>query len=280
MMGYCRYVAYVLGLVLCLNQGVYADHRVHPQPDTDSPMVFGVAPFMSPLALVKRLAPLRRYLSERTGHKLSIETAADARTFSEQTVKGRYDIVLTNPTFAAIALDSGNHRLLASQAKSLYGMLVVRKNSGYQNIGQLAGKTIGSPPEVGFLGQLIQPYLASVGLKGDRAARVKYFHSHNDSTTALRIGKTDAAFIAGFMWQHLVSKGYEIRELARSPEFPGLVVLSSDKIRQDISDDIKQALLELGSDDDSRQVLKKISMPRFREIEPAELDVVRPYLPL
>lgn len=270
--------ACLLGVLICLSFPLSAADRGQDGIG-EKPLSFGVAPFMSPLALLKRLAPLRQYLSDTISHEVVIETAPDAKEFARRSVEGNYDIILTNPTFATMVVDAGQYRLLLTQEKSLSGVLVVMENSAINSVDDLAGKTIGTPPRVGFLGQLAKPYIHDIGLKGDRAAVLKPFHSHNDSTAALRIGKIDASFIAGFMKQHLIDKGMKIREISRSPTFPGLTLLAHNRLASPVMDNIQGALLRLGESEVGQKLLKKISMSRFRTIEPAELDVVRPYLP-
>ena len=43
------------------------------------------------------------------------------KDFSKRTLNGRYDIVLTNPTFSLMAMDKGGFQIIASQKKKLSG---------------------------------------------------------------------------------------------------------------------------------------------------------------
>jgi len=148
MMWFCqsflRLLAIVISCVL-LSESVFANDDV----DNSSPdhLIFGVAPFMSPMALMKRMAPLRDYLSDSLGVKVLIETTIDAKDFSRRTLDGRYDFVLTNPTFSLMAIDRGEFQIVATQKKKLAGHFVVLESSGIQNIKELTGKRIGAPPK-------------------------------------------------------------------------------------------------------------------------------------
>jgi len=242
-------------------------------------ILFGIAPFMSPLALAKRMAPLRIYLNDELERNVSIETTTNAAAFAQNTLSGRYDFVMTNPTFALMALNQGNHKLLAAQKRSLSGVMVVLENSPVTTLEQLAGKNIGAPPQIGFLGQMIKPYLLSKGLSGEKAANITNYHSHNDSISALRLKKVDAAFIASFMQTHLIEKGLKIRVIDKTEDFPGLCILSSSRVPDSLNKSLKKALLGLDKTAENKKILEKISMPPFRDINAGELDIVKTYMP-
>ena len=155
-------------------------------------IVFGVAPFMSPLALVKRMSPLRDYLSQILGRPVVIETASHAGEFLQRSINGRYDYILTNPGFALKTYDSGKFLLLVTQKSKLKGQIVVMHESGIMKVNDLVGKTVGSPPKIGFLGQVIAPFVAGLGLIDENAIDIVYFHSHKDSVLALIDRTVDA----------------------------------------------------------------------------------------
>lgn len=211
----------------------------------DKPLIFGVAPFMSPVALVKRLSPLRDYLSKTLNHTVHIETTKSAKENIQTTLSRHHDLVLTSPTFALELVDSGMYDLQLTQTRPLSGLLVVLDNSPVKNVSELAGKKIGSPPANGFLGILSHKYLESLGLKDKKAVRVEHFYSHNDAISALRLGNVDASFIASFMKKHLAKQKLKVRILARSDDYPGLSILTSRNLKNDLATRITDALLKL-----------------------------------
>ena len=105
------YWLFVISLtVAVLSQSVHASAPEKSQtPVSENELVFGIAPFMSPLALLKRMAPLRDYLSKILGRPVRIETATDASEFTKRTLEGRYHFVLTNPTFSLLTEEKGDN---------------------------------------------------------------------------------------------------------------------------------------------------------------------------
>lgn len=246
--------------------------------DSPAPLVFGIAPFMSPMALVKRMAPLRDYLSEALGVEVIIETSNDAEEFVKRTLAGRYHFVLTNPVFSLRAMDQGDFQLLASQHRLMAGYFVVMEDSPIREVHDLAGRLVGAPPKVGFLGQLIMPLLESMHFPRSNMPRVKYFHSHNDAVAALRLGETDASFIVSFMEPHLLARGIPIRTIYRSRAYPGLSVLAHKRMSRQHTDRLQESLISMHRNIQGKRVLQTMSMPAFRSIEKDELESVRPYL--
>lgn len=242
------------------------------------PLIFGVAPFMSPVALVKRMSPLRNYLSKTLDRPVIIETTKDAKEYVPRALEGRYDLILGGPTFSLQMANSGLYDLKMIQSLPMVGHLVVLADSPIKTVEDLIGKKIGTPPEAGFLGQLSRTYFDQLGLKGDKAVEMQHFHSHNDAISALRLGETQASLIANFMEQHLNEKGIKIRTIVRTLEYPGLVVLTSSRLDEELVVNITNALLMLGKDDEGKKVLRAISMPSFKIISKRELEKVRPYM--
>lgn len=263
--------------VSMVNGPVYAREDI--TSSNSQRMIFGVAPFMSPLALVKRMAPLRTYLSDSMGVEIIIETTTNANEFSKRTLSGHYDFVLTNPTFSLIALDKADFQIVATQKNKLSGYFVVLETSDIKDIRSLSGKRIGAPPKVGFMGQLIEPYLRNNVFTDTKMPVIKYFHSHNDAISALRLGETDATLIVSFMEHHLRIKGVPIRTIHSTESYPGMTILATNKVSAQHVNTLRKSLFELDRNEEGRDVLKQISMSGFEELNRTELEKVRPYLP-
>lgn len=243
-------------------------------------LVFGIAPFMSPLALVKRMAPLRDYLSQEMGVEVVIETTNDATEFGKRSLSGKYDFVLTNPTFSLMALDQGGFQIVASQKKKLTGHFVVLEDSKINHIDDLKGLQVGCPPKVGFMGQLISPYLKSNFFSEKEMPRITYFHSHKDAISALRLKNIDATLIVNFMEKHLIAKNIPIRTIHKTDKYPGMTIIASNTLSSELFNRLKDSLFKIDQTDSGRQILKQISMSGYESLDKNELEKIRPYLPV
>ena len=107
---------------------------------------------------------------------------------------------------------------------------------------------------------------------------IKYFHSHNDAISALRLGKTDATLIVSFMEKHLRKNGLPIKTIFRTEAYPGMTILAKQKMAPELVNNLRTSLYALDQDDKGISVLKKISMTGYQELNIKELEKVRPYL--
>lgn len=264
-------------LIVCMlvNTSAAAEARNSP----DKPLVFGIAPFMSPMALINRMAPLRDYIAKALNMEVVIETTTDAREFAQRTLNGRYDFVLTNPTFSLMAMDSGQFLIIATQKKKLSGYFIVLENSDIHTIEGLAGNKVGAPPKVGFMGQLIEPYLQQFNFTPEKFPLVQHFNSHNAAVSALRLGDTDATLIVSFMEKHLRKKGLTFKIIHRTQEFPGMTILARHDMRPDMAKKLRYSLLNMDKHEKGKNVLSKISMPGYQKLDMTELEKVRPFIP-
>ena len=111
-------------LVLCLvcwlgmGSALVAEPAPQHAAPSDPVLSFGILPFQSPVTLFKRFAPLRDYLSRTLGRTVVIETAKDFPEFIERLGERKYDLVLTAPHIALLALDQGRYAPVASHTLS------------------------------------------------------------------------------------------------------------------------------------------------------------------
>ena len=252
------------------------DHISQPKSER---LVLGIAPFMSPLALIKRMAPLRDYLSSELGIEVTIETTTDAKQFSQRTLAGRYDLLLTNPTFSLMVMDKGNFVIIATQKKKLAGYFIALEKSNIKTIYDLTGKSVGAPPKVGFMGQLITPYLNSLNFSEGKLPTVKHYNSHNATVSALRLGDIDAILIVSFMEKHLRKSDLAFRIIHKTPNYPGMTFAVRKDLAPKIENKLSETLYALDQNEKGKEVLSKISMPGYEKINFDELEKVRPFLP-
>lgn len=240
---------------------------------------FGVAPFMSPVALIKRMDPLRQYLVDQLGVDFKMETSAVAKDFVKRTQEGRYDVIYTSPTFSLLAMEQTQVELVATLEINNAGVFLVNKQSRIVKLQDLAGKRVGAPPAFGFLGQLAISTVKNVGYSDMPQPEMIHFNSHNAAVSALRLGEVDAVMIVEFMEKHLRKKAPFYRVIHRTDDYPGLTVLVSRHIDQSIKDGLQQVLLDMHKNPAGQKVLSQISFPGFRLIDRAELEKVRQFIP-
>lgn len=242
------------------------------------PLIMGVLPFMSPIALFKRFAPLRDYLGTKIGRTVLLETAKDYPAFVRRANERRYDILLTAPHFVLLALDSGKYRVQATYSKPLAAIVLVRKSGNIRHLSDLAGKVVATPPPEAIITVIGRNLLTRAGLTGPRAPLYRNYPSHNAAYNAVIGGDADAAITTINVLQEAVADTRALRVLARSRNFPALGILTARDLPASLQQRIGRTFINMTHSAQGRAVLKQIAYPGYRPAQAAEFETLRPYL--
>lgn len=245
------------------------------RPDDREYLIFGFFPMESPIALFKRFAPLRDYLSIQIQREIRLETAKNFQQFSERTSQRQYDIVFTAPHMALYALDEDNYELAATFTKPLQSLFVVREKSHIVNVEDLEGTTIATPPTRAIVTMVGMKYLDAQGLK---AVRYKTYQTHNAAYSAVLGGEADAAIIANFIAKKAISENEALKIVAQSETFPGVGILIAKDLPEQLKQDIKKAIWSMKELPHGRKILKAIAQPGYNKADKQEFEVLRPFL--
>ena len=117
---------------------------------------FGVVPQQSSQKLAGKWGPICSYLSEKSGFRLRFTTAPDIPEFERRLLRGRYDFAYMNPYHYTVFSQKPGYLALAKQKdKQISGIIVVHKNSPYQDYRQLADQTIVFPSPAAFAASIL-----------------------------------------------------------------------------------------------------------------------------
>jgi phosphonate transport system substrate-binding protein len=117
---------------------------------------FGVIPHQSASEVARLWTPILAYLSEKTGMTLRLETAKDIATFEQRLMAEDYDFAYSNPlTYASLHHAHGYEAFAKEKDRILVGILVVRKDSSYHALIDLAGTDLAFPAEAAAAASII-----------------------------------------------------------------------------------------------------------------------------
>lgn len=250
--------------------------RAH-EPD-GQPLTFGILPFMSPIALLKRFAPLRDYLSQEIGHPVVLETARDYPGFVQRTSERRYDIVLTAPHFALQALDTGRYSVQATYLNELSAVILVRADSNIRSVQELAGKVIATPPPEAIV-TMVGRRLLGTYLEHQTPPLYRNYLSHNAAFRAVAGGEASAAIVTVNVVQQAKAPEMGLVELTRSQGFPAMGVLVASDLTQDLQRRTAAVFTAMHDHPTGRAVLRRIGYPGYRPAAAEDFDSLRAYVP-
>lgn len=240
----------------------------------------GVFPIVSSIALFKRFAPLKDYIEKQIGREIKLETARDFPTFVRRTADKHYDIVITAPHFSVLAADSGDYRIVARPKRDLVSLIVVEKNSSINELSQLAGKRVATPPSPALTTRSSKDYLADkLGLKGRNAPKYQAHKSHNAAYQSTLVNNTDAAIVSINAVNKALDKGIPLRIIGKIPALPAMATLVSAQQPDPLALKVEEALVGMEASEEGRAVLKKVGFPGYQSARLVDYEPVRPYRP-
>lgn len=271
MLGKASLLAMIAGLIV-IHLAFAADGR-----NKETKLLMGVAPFMSPDKLFKRLNPLRNYLSRELNREVVIEFSRNPAQLIERTDAGRYDFVFTGPGFALRALDSGRYLPGAIPVNLTTSVLLVSSSSAIKSIEQLKGKVISTPSQKGVTAMMAPNFFRENGFIKNEIPKMIPYGSHNAAFLAAQNGDVDAAFVAVFGYSDFIESGAHVREIARTKTYPGIGFIVAKRLPERQREGIITAILGLNNSIQGKEVLKKIAFPPFRRYSYEEFDNFRSY---
>ena len=161
------------------------------QAGTQKVLKIGVVPQFSPKRIITIWSPIIEELEQKTGYKFQIIGTPSIPEFEKEYQKGTYDIAYMNPYHSVVANQmQGYEAVLRDGTKSLFGVLVVKKEDNIRDIKELDGEKL-SFPAPNALGASL---LMRTELKTVHNIEIEpvYVKTHTNSYLSVLEGKTRA----------------------------------------------------------------------------------------
>jgi phosphonate transport system substrate-binding protein len=241
----------------------------------DRPLSVGIVPQQSPGELARLWTPVLKYLEQQTGVPLQFETAKDVATFDKRLLAGEYDIVFANPLVYAMALRPrlGYEAFAREKDRSLVGLLVVRKDSRYQTLADLAGSELAFASEAAFAASIIpRAQLDKQGI----AFTPHYVGSHDSVFLAVQKGLyAGGGGVARTLAMLPEPVKSQLRVLWTSASYPPHPFAAHPRVPADVVLRLQAALISMNGGEAGKAILKPLDFTGFIETRDADYDVLR-----
>ena len=267
-MGRCRYsaVRVVLGLAILLwLSAAWSQSPVRTYS-------FGVVPQQSASEVVRLWTPFVAYLGEKARVTLQVETAKDIATFEQRMMTEAYDFAYSNPlTYAVRHHGHGYEAFAKEKDRILAGILVVRKDSPYRSLADLAGTDLAFPAEAAAASVIPRAHLDKLHIP----FTPHYVGSHDSAflTVAKGLYAAGGGVVRTFdLLQPAVRE--QLRILWTAPGYPPHPFVARRGLPPDVVARLQAALLAAESEPAGQAALKLLA---FKAIGPARDADYDPY---
>lgn len=226
---------------------------------------FGIVPQQSATELARVWIPVLALVAERSRLPLRFATAPDIPTFEKRLAAGTYDLAYMNPYHYTVFKQKPGYEAMAKEkGRALRGIVVVRKESSFKELAQLAGKELAFPAPASFAATV----LVRAELERRRIAYTpRFVNSHESVYLNVVKGLLPAG---GGIPRTLQTMDAEVRDQLRvlwtTPDYTPHAFAAHPRVAPADVAAVRDAMVSLEADPRGRAALEGIG---FRGIEPA-----------
>ena len=250
----------MVGFLVC---GLMASSHTQAQ---DRPLEFGIVPQQAASKLAEQWVPLLKEVSRRSGVELVFRTDVSIPVFIQHLVKDEYDIAYLNPYNYVVLHTSNGYRAFAKEKdRKLKGIVVVKKDSRYQQLSDLAGKTVVFPAPTSFAASIL-PQVEFGRQKINIEAQ--FVLSHDSVYRAVASGLQEAG---GGIERTLEAAPAEVRDklriISETQSFTPHAFAAHPRVSKERVAKVMAAFASLSDDEIGRKLLEPLA---FKGIVPAD----------
>lgn len=187
----------------------------------------GLAPYLSPPALMAAFRPVREQLSQQLGLAVETYTARDFRALADAVRQGDFDAVLLPAHLARVAAADWGWLPLARTITATPVLVLVRGAGGIGTPAQLRGAQVGTLDLLSLTAAVGARWLDEQGLAGPGGAQIQTQTSINSALYALERDEIAAVVATASQMQGLPAQTPTgQRTLARIESIPGPMYLA------------------------------------------------------
>lgn len=220
-------------------------------------------------------APAMQVLEKASGHRFELEIPPSITAMEAAFEAGRYDFVFVNPYHAVMARRSQQYvPLVRAGNVSLTGVLVVRTDSPYRTVEDLAGQSIAFPAPNAFGASLYLRALLAEKFRLD--FRPDYLRTHSNAYRAVLLGQAAAA---GGLRSTLAREPAELQKNLRivyeTPSAAPHPLAAHPRVPEKVREQVIAAIFDLNLAPAGRAMLSAMQME-----SPVRADYARDYRPI
>jgi len=250
-------------------------------PD-DKPLVLGVAPYLSANQIMEQFSPLREYIEETLGQKVTLISAPDVMSFVNRTSKGEYDLILTGPHMGRFAQQRDGWQSIAQSSQKIATLFLVRDTSKIQQLKDLRGKkmAIGLRHSIAYL--QAEEALAQSEIVLGKDIEVINTASFSNVVQSVLLGETDVGAIQTMLWDNWKPNADEHRQLRviyrSKPTTPFILVMTNPKTDEATIRRLTESLLRFKDTPKGAAFFLKTQLKSFLPLDEATMKGLDPYV--
>lgn len=281
-------LALVFGMLVGCDQKL-ASHGPHygtqPVSPEGSVVLFAVHPLHNPAKLMQAYQPLMDYLNDQLAEThFVLETSRAYADFEGKYQARKPGILLSNPWQTLQAMKHGYHVIaMAGEPQDFKGLLVVRKDGGIRQPGDLKGKAVSYPSPTALAACIMPQYfLHCHGIDIRQDIDNRYVGSQESSIMNVYLGQTAAGATWPPPWRAFQKDHPQEASLLAVAWETEPLINNAVMVRNDMATDLElrigTLLVGLSGTGAGRAMLSNMETAKFAPASDADYNLVRDYV--
>ncbi len=240
-------------------------------------LVFGVFPHMPLNKLYQVYSPIAANFGKNVGKRVILRSEPSFAAYEKALRAEEYDIALIQPFDYPDAHDKYHYYPLARRGVDLQTVIVVDKNSNYQNLADLKGKRLAAPAPSAAVTIMIKREMKKSGLDPDKYVHWSYAVSHFACLQRVLVKEADScvtAIRALRHWQKVkLEEKFRVVHMAKS--IPHALFVAHERVPEEERNKIKQNILNWPNSKAGQEILSRGNIIPFKEALDEDYNVLR-----
>lgn len=223
--------------------------------------------------------PLTDYLTKQTGITVEIVVLNDINEFRKKTQDGSLDMLLCYPIqYVQTNRDAGYRAIAKLKGEPFCGIIVVRKDTGFEKVSDLTGKRIAFSHPSDYASAVLtrETMIERFNLDYYKEIKPIFIGTGERALMAVHNGEADAAGAAIYELNSLDKKTKDtLKVILKSPPYSQIPISVHPSLPDYVVNKIKDALLTMHETPEGRQALELLKWEGFVEAKNEEYDDVR-----
>lgn len=247
--------------------------------------IFGVHPLHNPKRLFEVYQPMVDYINARMdGSELRLEASRNYAAYNKKLFSGHFHFSLPNPYQTVVSTKKG-YKIFGKMGddENFKGIILVRKDSGIKEIGDLRGKTVSYPAPTALAATMMpQWYMHIHGIDIQHDITNSYVGSQESSIMNVYLGKSAAASTWPPPWKAFIKARPEVAEQVmvkwETASLPNNGLVVRKDVPEEIVAQISKIIFSLHTHPEGKKILSAMELSRYEAAEDSTYDSVRAFL--
>jgi phosphonate transport system substrate-binding protein len=249
------------------------------QPSQLAAYRLGVFPYVPVLAVDRIYGPVAAQFAEDLGRPIHLKTKATFDKFVEELRKETYDIILVHPFFYVEARDEHHYLPLARLEEPLTAVVMVRDDEPLETLADLKGKTIGLPPALAAVTELVRSSLLDAGLVPGVNVALEHYRSKPSCLQAVTVGRAAACGLPRFALAQIdPDNERKLRLLFETEPVSNFLFAAHSRVPESDRIDLTRSILAWPFTAKGRRILAGGAWNRFVRARDQEYDEIRRHM--